>query len=70
MFMGLRRCAGADLAEAESRFGVDVMQSFGADLKSYLQEGYLVYDAAKARLRLTAKGMEIGNRIFEIFVTD
>lgn len=70
MFMGLRRCAGADLAEAEARFGVDVMQSFGADLKFYLQEGYLVYDVTKARLRLTTKGMEIGNRIFEIFVTD
>lgn len=68
MFMGLRRVAGADLAEAQTRFGVDVWQRYQGQLQPLVEQGYLHYDAAKQRLALTAKGMEIGNQIFGIFV--
>lgn len=70
MFMGLRRTDGADLQEAYQRYHVDVMQTFGKKLTFYLQNGYLIYDKQCQRLRLTSKGMEIGNRIFEIFVIE
>lgn len=68
MFMGLRRAQGADLAEAQTRFGVDVWQRYQGQLQPLVEQGYLYYDVAKQRLALTAKGMEIGNQIFGIFV--
>ncbi len=68
MFMGLRRSAGANLAEARERFGVDVMQQYEAELTPWLEQGYITYDAHDEILQLTEKGMEVGNQIFEIFV--
>ncbi len=68
MFMGLRRSAGANLSEAHERFGVDVMQQYEAELTPWLEQGYITYDAHDEILRLTEKGMEVGNQIFEIFV--
>ena len=68
MFMGLRRSAGADLAEARARFGVDVMQRFGAELEEFLAGGFVEYDAQAQRLRLTERGMAVGNQIFDVFV--
>ena len=68
MFMGLRRSVGADLAEARARFGVDVMQRFGAELEEFLAGGFAEYDAQAQRLRLTERGMSVGNQIFDVFV--
>ena len=68
MFMGLRRSAGADLAEARARFGVDVWQRYGLQLEPIIKRGLARYDGDKQRLWLTPKGMEIGNQIFAIFV--
>lgn len=68
MFMGLRRVAGADLAEAQARFGVDVWQRYGLQLEPIIKKGLARYDGDKQRLWLTPKGMEIGNQIFAIFV--
>ena len=68
MFMGLRRAAGADLAEARARFGVDVWQRYGLHLEPIIKKGLARYDGDKQRLWLTPKGMEIGNQIFAIFV--
>lgn len=68
MFMGLRRVAGADLAEAQARFGVDVWERYGLQLEPIIKKGLARYDGDKQRLWLTPKGMEIGNQIFAIFV--
>lgn len=68
MFMGLRRAGGADLAEARARFDVDVMQCFGDALQPFLAQGLAEYDAAVQHLRLTERGMAVGNKIFEVFV--
>lgn len=68
MFMGLRRAAGADLAEARARFGVDVWQRYSLQLEPIIKKGLARYDGDKQRLWLTPKGMEIGNQIFAIFV--
>ena len=68
MFMGLRRAAGADLAEAQVRFGVDVWQRYGLQLEPFIKEGLVQYDGDKQRLWLTSRGMEVGNQIFAIFV--
>ena len=68
MFMGLRRAAGADLAEARIRFGVDVWQRYQKELVPLIDQGFVLYDAAGERLLLTEAGMELGNQIFAIFV--
>ena len=68
MFMGLRRVAGADLAEAQVRFGVDVWQRYALQLEPFIKEGLVQYDGDKQRLCLTPRGMEVGNQIFAIFV--
>ena len=68
MFMGLRRAAGADLAEARTRFGVDVWQRYQRELAPFIDQGFVLYDPAGERLLLTEAGMELGNQIFAIFV--
>ena len=68
MFMGLRRAAGANLAEARERFGVDVWQRYQKELAPYIAQGLVGYEAAAERLYLTPAGMELGNQIFAIFV--
>ena len=69
MFMGLRRRGGADLAAAQERFGVDVLRQFSRELEPLLAQGLAVCDAGSWSLRLTERGMAVGNRVFEIFVT-
>ena len=69
MFMGLRKASGADLREARERFGVDVMERFASEMGPFFEKGMLAYDSEQEVLRLTEAGMELGNLIFEIFVT-
>lgn len=68
MFMGLRRSEGASLAEARERFDVDVLQRFASELAPLFEQKLIAYDASTQRLRLTERGMEVGNQIFEVFV--
>lgn len=69
IFLGLRRNVGVDLLEGKERFGVDIMQHFGKELEPLIKQELVVYENT-GRLRLTERGMAVGNRIFEIFVTD
>lgn len=69
MFMGLRKTSGANLREARERFGVDVMERFAGEMEPFFQKGMLAYDSEAEVLRLTESGMELGNFVFEIFVT-
>ena len=68
MFMGLRRVLGADLNEAQERFGVDVWERYHNELQPLAEHELLVYDKERGYLRLTEQGMAVGNQIFEIFV--
>lgn len=70
MFMGLRRAAGADLAEARTRFGVGVWERYQKELAPYIAQGLVGYEAAAERLYLTPAGMELGNQIFAIFINE
>lgn len=69
MFMNLRRTAGADLRQVRERYGVDVWAKYRAELEPLQAAGLVAYDDERQILRLTESGMEVGNRIFEIFVT-
>lgn len=70
MFMNLRKKSGVSLSEAEQRFGIDVMEKYGAEMKPYIEHNLLGFDKVQQKICLTEAGMEVGNRIFEIFVTD
>ena len=68
--MGLRRTAGANLAEAQARFGVDVWQCYQGKLRPFVEQGLVLYDEKNKCLALTEAGMEVGNQIFSIFVEE
>ena len=70
MFMNLRKKSGVSLNEAKQRFGIDVMEKYGAEMKPYIEHNLLGFDKERQKMCLTEAGMEVGNRIFEIFVTD
>lgn len=70
MFMGMRRRAGADLAEAKERFGIDVWQRYQKELAPYIERGLVCYDEQSQRLCLTERGMELGNQIFAVFINN
>ena len=70
MFMGLRKKSGVNLLEAKERFGVDVRQKYGAELAPFIARGLINFDEDGHNISLTEAGMEVGNQIFEIFVTD
>ncbi|MBR2039470.1 MAG: coproporphyrinogen III oxidase family protein, partial [Phascolarctobacterium sp.] len=69
MFMGLRKSSGVNLKEARERFGVDVLECFASEMEPFFQNGMLLYDSERDVLKLTERGMELGNLVFEIFVT-
>lgn len=68
MFMGLRTRQGADLREAQERFGIKVLEAFDKDLEPFFHQGLVEYNNKSQRLALTEAGMALGNQIFEIFV--
>lgn len=68
MFMGLRQAQGADLAEAQERFGVDILARFQKELVPFFAQKLIAYDEDTQHLRLTQRGMAVGNQIFEVFV--
>ena len=70
MFMNLRKKSGVSLSEAKQRFGIDVMEKYGAEMKPYIEHNLLSFNKERQKICLTEAGMEVGNRIFEIFVTD
>ena len=70
MFMGLRKKSGVNLLEAKERFGVDVRQKYGVELAPFIARGLIKIDEDGHNISLTEAGMEVGNQIFEIFVTD
>ncbi len=68
MFMGLRKTDGVNLKEVCERFGIDVLENFAAELKPFFEQGLLLHDEQTQVLKLSERGMELGNLIFEIFV--
>ena len=69
MFMGLRKTEGVSLREVQERFHINLMERFAEELDPFLVRQLLIYDAKEQKLRLSEAGMEVGNLVFEIFVT-
>lgn len=66
MFLGLRLTKGVDVSEYEQRYGVSPLRRFRHELKRLQKQGLIEYD--DANIRLTKKGLLLGNLVFEQFV--
>ncbi|MDR2295781.1 MAG: radical SAM family heme chaperone HemW [Clostridiales Family XIII bacterium] len=66
MFLGLRRIAGVCEAEYRRTFGEDLRARFGGEIDRLTGEGLLT--RADGALRLTARGLDMSNRVFAAFV--
>ena len=66
LFMMLRLTEGVNLNEIRRRYGVDVWQTYGAELEPFVQNGCLMRDCD--RLWLTRQGMLLANEVMSVFV--
>ena len=66
MIMGLRRSQGVRPLGAKARFGVNILEQYEQQLQPFFQQKLIEFK--DDHLRLTEKGMAVGNQIFEIFV--
>jgi oxygen-independent coproporphyrinogen-3 oxidase len=66
LFTGLRLTEGLDPSAIRARYGVDVLERYGAALAPHVAAGRLVQEAG--RLRLTPAGMLVANDVMTVFV--
>jgi oxygen-independent coproporphyrinogen-3 oxidase len=66
LFTRLRLTEGIDLELVRSRYGVDVWQEYGGELKRFVEAGLLIYD--DRRLKLNRAGMLLANEIMTVFL--
>lgn len=66
MIMGLRLIDGIDLQEFRERFGETVEARFGPEIQRLVERGLL--ELGGGRLRLTGRGLKLGNLVWEQFV--
>ena len=65
LMMGLRLDAGVSINEFVSRFGLTPVQAYGAIIDEVTSLDLL--ECSKGRLRLTPRGMMLGNEVFSRF---
>lgn len=65
-FLGLRLMRGVCLSEFEEKFGVRLLDEYGAALEESFEAGLI--EVAENRLRLTEKGALFSNMVFGAFV--
>ncbi|SIT82478.1 radical SAM family heme chaperone HemW [Edaphobacillus lindanitolerans] len=66
MFLGLRMIAGVSADEFRKRFGREVGDVYGKQIRQLEEEGLL--SAEDGRIRLTDKGVFLGNEVFARFI--
>ena len=66
IFLGLRLMDGIDFAAFEKQYGLDPRKRFRRQISKLTKEGLL--EADEKGMRLTRKGVLLGNRAFEQFV--
>jgi oxygen-independent coproporphyrinogen-3 oxidase len=65
-FLGLRLMRGVCLSEFETKFGISLLDEYGASLEESFEAGLI--EIEKNRLRLTGKGALFSNTVFAAFV--
>lgn len=66
MFLGLRLTEGVSFARFRERFGKEMQEVYGGQMKELKQEGLLEEDAEG--IRLTRRGIDVSNVAFEKFL--
>ena len=66
MFLGLRLTEGVSFARFRERFGVEMKNIYGSQIEELLKDGLLEDD--EKGIRLTARGVDISNVVFEKFL--
>lgn len=65
MMLGLRLIDGIDINAVENKYQISLFKTFSA-LRRFIDDNLLKIDSG--RLKLTSKGLLLGNEVFEIFV--
>ena len=68
LFLGLRKKEGVSKTTFKEKFGIDFEDIYGKITPNLVQKGWLV--DTKTEIRLTTKGMFVGNEIFEKFLLE
>ena len=68
MFMNLRKKWGVNLQDFADRYEEDITAKTLNKMEKCLRDGLVVYNKDDNRLRLTAKGRNLGNLVFREFV--
>ena len=68
IFMGLRTIDGINIEEIKERFGVDFKKKYSKEVTECELQNLVEWTENGNVLRLTAKGMQFGNRVFEKFM--
>jgi oxygen-independent coproporphyrinogen-3 oxidase len=66
VFLGLRLIEGLYLKDFQVRFGRDIESVYSEEIQQLLRDGLLKY--SRGFLRLTERGIAMGNRVFSAFV--
>jgi oxygen-independent coproporphyrinogen-3 oxidase len=65
LFMGLRLIEGIEGDKFRVKFGCDLFELYGSEIRNLIDLGLLEW---KGRLKLTQKGLLLANEVFEVFV--
>jgi putative oxygen-independent coproporphyrinogen III oxidase len=66
LFLGLRQRDGIDLADAESRWGRQMVERWARKIESLRQDGWL--ECANGRVRLADSALLVSNEVFQEFI--
>ena len=66
VFTGLRLTSGVNLETVRARYGIDVWDRYGEDLRPFVEQRLLIYDGGA--IRLTRDGMLLANEVMTIFI--
>jgi len=66
VFTGLRLAKGVALDAVRSRYGVDVWDRYGEELRPFVDQRLLIYDGGA--IRLTRDGMLLANEVMAVFI--
>ncbi|MCL5292158.1 MAG: radical SAM family heme chaperone HemW [Actinobacteria bacterium] len=65
LFLGLRKIEGIDLDDLAARFGKEALNRYSWEIANLIKDGLLV--EVDGRLRLTRRGVFLGNEVFSRF---
>jgi oxygen-independent coproporphyrinogen-3 oxidase len=68
MFLGLRKKTGVSIARFEEKFGLSFQDCYGQIVQGLIEEGLLQQEGD--RIRMTKKGLFLGDTVAERFIIE